>query len=127
MADNQEEHDLEEEVNPQDPLDEVNEEEEIVEEEVVEDGGILYNSQASQSSALSSLPNVVFPQTMQIQREVFVLTGDHITPEDAEAFYEQACRLPHLRVEECMNRQAIALVHVKNMTCQSPSALQMSV
>ena len=53
---------------------------------------------------------------MQMQREIFVLKGDYITPQDAENFYEQAQRLPRLRVNECMQRQAIDLLHVKIMT-----------
>ena len=53
---------------------------------------------------------------MQIQREIFVVKGDYITPQDAEDFYEQAQRLPRSRINECMQRQAIDLVHVTIMT-----------
>ena len=60
-----------------------------------------------------------FPQTLQIQREIFILRGDYITPQDAEEFYEQAQRLPHLHIKQCMQRQAIDLLHVKIMTDQS--------
>ena len=42
--------------------------------------------------------------------------GDYITPQDAKDFYEQAQRLPRLRINECMQRQAIDLLHVKIMT-----------
>ena len=59
---------------------------------------------------------ILFPQTVQIQREIFVVKGDYITPQDAEDFYEQARRLPRLRINECMQRQAIDLVHVTIMT-----------
>ena len=53
---------------------------------------------------------------MQMQREIFVLKGDYISPQDAEDFYEEAQRLPRLRINECMQRQAIDLLHVKIMT-----------
>ena len=53
---------------------------------------------------------------MQMQREIFVLKGDYITPQDADDFYEQPQRLPRLRINECMQRQAIDLLHVKIMT-----------
>ena len=53
---------------------------------------------------------------MQMQREIFVLKGDDITPQDAEEFYEQSQRLPRLRINECMQCQAIDLLHVKIMT-----------
>jgi hypothetical protein len=53
---------------------------------------------------------------MQMQREIFVLKGDYITPQDAESFFEQSQRLPRLRINECMQRQAIDLLHVKIMT-----------
>ena len=85
------------------------EEEEVPE----EDGGILNTTQTSQSSVVQT---IMFPQTMQMQREIFVLKGDYITPQDAEEFYEQAQRLPRLRIKECMQRQAIDLLHVKIMT-----------
>ena len=83
------------------------------EEAVDEDGGILNATQTSQSLVAQ---NILFPQTMQMQREIFVLKGDYITPQDAENFYEQAQRLPRLRINECMQRQAIDLLHVKIMT-----------
>lgn len=54
-------------------------EEEEEEEDVVEDMDILNTSQTSQPSLV---PTVVFPQTMQIQRELFILRGDYITPQD---------------------------------------------
>jgi hypothetical protein len=60
---------------------------------------------------------------MQMQREIFVLKGDYITPQDAESFFEQAQRLPRLRINECMQRQAIDLLHVKIMTDAAPSSL----
>ena len=85
------------------------EEEELVE----EDGGVLNATQTSQSSVAQT---ILFPQTMQMRREIFVLKGDYITPQDAEDFYEQAQRLPRLRINECMQRQAIDLLHVKIMT-----------
>ena len=85
------------------------EEEEVLE----EDGGILDATQSSQSSVAQT---ILFPQTMQMQREMFVLKGDYITPQDAEDFYEQAQRLPRLRINECMQGQAIDLLHVKIMT-----------
>ena len=85
------------------------EEEEVPE----EDGGILNTTQTSQSSVAQT---ILFPQTMQMQREIFVLKGDYITPQDAEEFYEQSQRLPRLRINECMQRQAIDLLHVKIMT-----------
>ena len=53
---------------------------------------------------------------MQMQREIFFLKGDYITPQDAEDLYEQPQRLPRLRIKECMQRQAIDLVHVKIVT-----------
>ena len=56
---------------------------------------------------------------MQIQGEIFILKGDWISPQDAEDFYEQAQRLPYLRIKECMQRQAIDLLHVKIMTDQN--------
>ena len=64
------------------------------EEEVVleEDGSSLNATQTLQSSVAQTL---LFPQTMQMQREIFVLKGDYITPQDAEEFYEQSQRLPH--------------------------------
>ena len=83
------------------------------EEVVDEEENILNISQSSQSS------NMGFPQTLQIQREIFILRGDYITPQDAEDFCEQAQRMPHLRIIECMQRQAIDLLHVKIMTDQS--------
>ena len=76
------------------------------EEVVDEEGNILNISQNSQSS------NMDFPQTLQIQREIFILRGDYITPQDAEDFYEQAQRMPHLRIKECMQRQAIVSDHL---------------
>ena len=86
------------------PVDDT-EEEEALEEE----GGILNTTQNSQSSVAQT---ILFPQTMQMQREIFVLKGDYITPQDAESFFEQAQRLPRLRINECMQRQAIDLLHV---------------
>ena len=68
------------------------EEEEVLE----EDGGILNATQTSQSSVAQT---ILFAQTMQMQREIFVLKGDYITPQDAESFFEQAQRLPRLRIE----------------------------
>jgi hypothetical protein len=53
---------------------------------------------------------------MQMQREIFVLKGDYITPQDAESFFEQSQRLPRLLINECMQLQAIDLLHVKIMT-----------
>ena len=89
------------------------------EEEALEkDGGILNATQTSQSSVAQT---ILFPQTMQMQREIFVLKGDYITPQDAENFYEQAQRLPRLHINECIQRQAIDLVHVKIMTDVSHS------
>ena len=85
------------------------EEEEVLE----EDGGILNATQTSQSSMAQT---ILFPQTMQMQREIFVLKGDYITPQDAEDFYEQAQCLSRLRINECMQRQAIDLLHVKIIT-----------
>ena len=90
------------------PVDET-EEEEVLE----EDGGILNATQTSQSSVAQT---ILFPQTMQMQREIFVLKGDYITPQDAADFYDQSQRLPRLRINECMQRQAIDLLHVKIMT-----------
>ena len=61
---------------------------------------------------------------MLIQREIFILKGDYITPQDAEEFQEQAQRLPRLRIHECMHRMAIDLLHVKICTDQTnPSML----
>ena len=91
------------------PLVDQTEEEEVME----EDGGILNATQTSQSPVAQT---ILFPQTMQMQREIFVLKGDYITPQDAEDFYEQAQHLPRLRINECMQRQTIDLVHVKIMT-----------
>ena len=85
------------------------EEEEVLEEE----GGILNATQTSQSSVAQT---ILFPQTMQMQREIFVLKGDYITPQDAGSFFEQSQRLPRLLINECMQRQAIDLLHVKIMT-----------
>lgn len=97
-----------------DPKDDEIEEVEIQEEDV----GILNTSQTSQ------FPNtVVFPQTMQIQREVFILRGDFITPQDVGDFYKRAQRLPRLRIKECMQRQAVDLLPVKIMTDQSHSTM----
>ena len=56
---------------------------------------------------------------MQIQRKIFILKGDWISPQDAEDLYEQAQRLLHLRIKECMQRQAIDLLLVKIMTDQN--------
>ena len=56
------------------------------EQEIDGEGNILNISQSSQSS------NMGFPQTLQIQREIFILRGDYIPPQDAEEFYEQAQR-----------------------------------
>ena len=55
---------------------------------------------------------------MQMQREatLFVLKGEYITPQDAEEFHEQSQRLPRLRINECIQCQAIDLLHVKIMT-----------
>ena len=72
------------------------------EQEVDEEGNILNIPQNSQSS------NMGFPQTLQIQREIFILRGDYITPQDAGEFYEQAQRMPHLHIKQCMQRQGIA-------------------
>ena len=80
------------------------------EHEVDEEGNILNISQSSQSSSMG------FPQTLQIQQEIFILRGDYITPQDAEEFYEQAQRLPHLHIKQCMQLEAIDLLHVKIMT-----------
>jgi hypothetical protein len=85
------------------------EEEEVLEEE----GGILNATQTSQSSVAQT---ILFPQTMQMQREIFVLKGDYITPQDAESFFEQSQWLPRLLINECMQLQAIDLLHVKIMT-----------
>ena len=74
------------------PVDET-EEEEVLE----EDGGILNATQTSQPSVAQT---ILFPQTMQMQREIFVLKGDYITPQDDESFFEQAQRLPRLRINE---------------------------
>ena len=87
------------------------------EHEIDEEVNILNISQSSQSS------NMGFPQTLQIQREIFILRGDHITPQDAEEFYEQAQRLPHLYIKQCMQRQAIDLLHIKIFTDQSTLAV----
>ena len=81
-----------------------------------EDRGILNATQTSQSSVAQT---ILFPQTMQMQREIFVLKGDCITPQDAEEFYEQSQHLPRSRINECMQRQAIDLLHVKIMTDMS--------
>ena len=59
------------------------EEEEVVE----EDWGILNVTQTLQSSVAQT---ILFPQTMQMQREIFVLRGDYMTAQDAEDFYKQA-------------------------------------
>jgi hypothetical protein len=72
-------------------------------------------------STSSTKQTIVFPSTMQMQREVFILTGPYISSKDAETFYEQAQRLPHLKINECMSRQAIEILHVKIMT-ESSSA-----
>ena len=93
----------------QNPRDKESDNEEVVDEE----GNILNISQNSQSS------NMGFPQTLQIQREIFILRGDYITPQDAEDFYEQAQRMPYLQIKQCMQRQAIDLLHVKIMTDQA--------
>ena len=95
------------------PRDNESDNEEVVDEE----GNILNLSQNSQSS------NMGFPQTLQIQREIFILRGDYITPQDAEDFYEQAQRMPHLHIKQCMQRQAIDLLHVKILTDQSTLAV----
>ena len=68
------------------------------EQEIDEEGNLLNISQSSQSS------NMGFPRTLQIQREIFILRGDYITPQDAEEFYEQAQRLPHLHIKQFMQR-----------------------
>ena len=114
MADNQANQFYDANGNPIPHL--VYEDQEEEEEEVGGDTNILNNSQTYQSS---SLPTVVFPQTTQIQREIFVLKGDYITPQDAEEFQEQAQRLPRLRINECMHRMAIDLLHVKICTDQT--------
>ena len=62
---------------------------------------------------------MVFPQTMQIQREILILKGDFITPQDAEEFQEQAQGVPRLRINECMHRRAIDSLHVKICTDQT--------
>ena len=69
------------------------------------------------SPALSSLKHAI--RAIQIQREVFILKGDYITPQDAEEFQEQAHRLPRLRINECMHRMASDLLHVKICTDQT--------
>ena len=92
-----------------DPRDNESDNEEVVDEE----GNFLNLSQNSQSS------NMGFPQMLQIQREIFILRGDYIAPQDAEDFYEQAQGLPHLHIKQCMQRQAIDLLHVKIMTDQA--------
>ena len=91
-----------------DPVDQT-EEEEVLEEDV----GILNATQTSQSSVAQT---ILFPQAMLMQREIFVLTGDYFTPQDAGDFYKQAQCLPRLRINKCIQRQAIDLVHVKIMT-----------
>ena len=53
------------------------------EEEVLEED-------ATQTSQSSVAQTILFPQTMQMQREIFVLKGDYITPQDTESFFEQA-------------------------------------
>ena len=93
----------------EEPPVEPTEEEEVLQ----EDEGILNTTQTSQSSVAQT---ILFPQTLQMQREIFVLKGDYITPQDAEKFYEQSQRLPRLRINECMQRQAIDLLNVKIMT-----------
>ena len=87
------------------------------EQEIDEEGNILNISQSSQSSTMG------FPQMLQIQREIFILRGDYITPQDAEEFYEQAQRLPHLYIKQCMQHQAIDLLHVKILSDQSTLAV----
>ena len=74
-----------------------------------EEAEVLNTSQ----SLTSSMPTVVFPQTLHIQRDVFILKRDWISPHD------QAQRLPSLRIKECMQRKAIELVHIKIMTDQN--------
>ena len=67
--------------------------------------GILNATQTSQSSVAQT---ILFPQTMQMQREIFVPKGDYITPQDAEDFYEQAQRLPRLRINKCINKELVS-------------------
>ena len=43
-----------------------------------------------------------------MQREIFVPKGDYITPQDAEDFYEQAQRLPRLRINKCINKELVS-------------------
>lgn len=72
----------------------------VDEEEMQEEDEDFLNT--SQTSQPSLAPTVVLPQTMQIQREVFFLKGDYITPEDAEEFHKQTQRIPRLRINGCM-------------------------
>ena len=81
---------------------------------MVEEDGVISN--ATQTSQSPVAQTILFPQTMQMQQEIFVLEGDYVTQQDAEDFYEQTQRLSRLRIDECMQCQAIDLLHVKIMT-----------
>ena len=57
----------------------------------------------------------VFPSTMQLQGEVFVLRHNFIDEGDATEFYEQAQRYPLMKLTDCMQKQAIELLNFRIM------------
>ena len=54
-----------------------------------------------------------FPTTLALQGELFILKFDFIDEDMAIEFYEQAMRYPHLKINDCMQKQAIQLVNLK--------------
>ena len=85
---------------PSPPKSDADSNDEEEEESVEEVNNNTLNTSFSQST-------MVFPATMPLARDIMVLRGDMIMPEDAEDFYEQALRCPNLKVHECMGRQAL--------------------
>ena len=57
-----------------------------------------------------------FPTTLALQGELFILKFDFMAIEEmAIEFYEQAMRYPHLKINDCMQKQAIQLLNLKIM------------
>ena len=91
----------------------------VLEEDASSDGPldntVNFSTSLFATTNTSAPPLVVFPATMQMSREIFIFVG-YITSEDAEIFYEQALRCPHLKINECMRRQAVDLLNFKILT-----------
>ena len=56
-----------------------------------------------------------FPTTLALQGELFILKFDFIDEDMAIEFYEQAMRYPHLKINDCMQKQAIQVLNLKIM------------